>query len=80
MASEDLARMKNRLTAMFDQVVDIAQEDLSTPTIGNRTLAAELLKSAAEIAKAVAAIEREERDAGAEDKLGKLKAPANRPG
>lgn len=80
MASEDLARMKNRLTAVFDQVVDIAEEDLNTPTIGNRTLAAELLKSAAEIAKAVAAIEREERDAGAEDKLGKLKVPANRPG
>jgi hypothetical protein len=80
MAIEDLARMKNRLTAMFDQVVDIAQEDLDTATISNRTLAAELLKSAAEIAKAVAAIEREERNAGAEDKLGKLKAPANRPG
>ncbi|TAL36878.1 MAG: hypothetical protein EPN97_06085 [Alphaproteobacteria bacterium] len=73
MKSENLDDLKGRLYEAFDRVVDIAKEDLEVGTIPNRTLAAELLKSASQMAQGIAAIEREQREAREEKGFNKLK-------
>ncbi|MEZ0226045.1 MAG: hypothetical protein ACAH83_15935 [Alphaproteobacteria bacterium] len=72
MTSENLEDLKGRLYEAFDQVVDIAKADLAQANISNRTLAAELLKSAAQMAQGIAVIEREQREAS-EGRFTKLK-------
>lgn len=73
MKSENLEDLKGRLYEAFDRVVDIAKEDLEIATIPNRTLAAELLKAASEMARSIAEIEREQREAREDKGFNKLK-------
>lgn len=63
MASKNLKDLKGRLYAAFDEVMDVAAEDMATSTINNRTLAAQLLQAAAQMTRSIVEIEREEREA-----------------
>jgi hypothetical protein len=73
MKSENLEDLKGRLYEAFDEVIDVAKEDLKIATIPNRTLAAELLKAASEMARSITEIEREQREAREEKGFNKLK-------
>ena len=57
-----LDEMKDKLREAFDNALSVAAEDFAISQINNRTLAAELVKSAAAAAQAIVAIEREQRE------------------
>lgn len=62
MAKRDLNELKDRLWDAFERVTQVAQTDIDVNNMSNRTLAGKLFTSAAEIAKAIASVEREQRE------------------
>lgn len=73
MKSENLDDLKGRLYEAFDQVIDTAKADLNMNNISNRTLAAEMMKAASQMAQGIAVIEREQREAREGKGFSKLK-------
>ncbi len=66
--SKELDGMKDRLSAVFNKMMDIAEADLDVSSINNRNLAANLINTAATVAQTVSLLEKGQKaEAGADE-------------